>query len=425
MELYVVLGLLAVVVVLLFTNWLSHAALGAMIIVVLTLTGINDPSEALTGFSKPIIMLYIGSFAISEAFVKSGWSERISRGAIRLSSKLGNREGLLLFIIALVTAACTSLFSALGFLVAMIPLILTTAPRLGISPKKGLLVLGYASAIGSTFALTGSSLNMLVKSQYELLCPGDQFGMFEMAPLTIPAGVVLLAFLCFVNMKGMKVPAPAPREAEPPSVLEDAGEKATFRQNAAIVICLLFAVLLALDGKIPIPTNIGILLILFLLGAFRVLTTKEILGSIRLDILLFIVGISALSDAISRTGVDDLLVSLCRNLLGTTPSLRVAVAILFVISSLLTHFMSNTATFIIMFPIGITLVNSFGFPLKPIIIAMCLGSGYTFATPMATPALPMLASAGEIELKHWLRQGIPMVLLSALSVIIFVPILWS
>lgn len=124
-------------------------------------------------------------------------------------------------------------------------------------------------------------------------------------------------------------------------------------------------------------------------------------------------------------GAGDYFADLLVRLLGDQISLRMMVAIIFVVATLATQLLSNSGTFAIFLPIAVQLAVRLEMPVKPVIVALCLASSCAFLTPLSAPTFPILATTGKISFREFLLQGIPLTLISAVVCIIWIPILWA
>lgn len=420
MQLYITVGLLIVTVVMLISDRVPYLAVAMAILATLTLAGVLKPAEMMSRLSDPTMMLFVGTFLISAAFQKVGLTECIGKKAMNFSQKYVKSESVIILIISLTTAIASILLQALGVQVAMMTLVITLADQLGISRKRALIALGYSATIGGTFTLLGNNLDLLARSTYEAARPGESFSVFEMTPLTVPMGILLIVFFCFIGMYAVKAESRIGRTSKEIKFKAHYNRK---EQSVVLFAALFFVTAVAADSKY-MPSNVAVIIMAFILGISRIMSIEEMLGKINWEIILFAVGITTLSGAIPKVGLDKIIGNLAQNVLGQMVSLRMVVALMFVFTMCMTQFISNSGSFAIMAPIGIALSGNLGLPLKPIIIAMCLAGSCAYVTPMATPSYAMLASAGNIKFREFVFAGLPMMFINAVIAIVFIPVLF-
>ena len=424
MEAIVIVVLLIAVFALLASEKVSYLGVSVLILSTLTISGILEPSETFAELADPTIMLYVGAFILSSAFIKVGLPDALARRGRPILEKFRNRESLVLFLICIFVAVLTIFLQALGVQVAMLTIVITLSRQLGIGKKKALLALGFSATIGSTFTLLGNNVNLLAKAAYEDLCVGQSWSFFELSELTAPMGLAMMAVFCFITSKWLKEEPEEPEEEK-----KDADGKVVRPTRLQLVIVLVTAVLfllsMFLDGTIPIPSNVMVLICAALLVLGRVNTTEEIIRSITWPIMLFTVSVLTLSSCFMDAGAGDYFADLLVRLLGDQISLRMMVAIVFVVATLATQLLSNSGTFAIFLPIAVQLAVRLEMPVKPVIVALCLASSCAFLTPLSAPTFPILATTGKISFREFLLQGIPLTVISAVVCIIWIPILWA
>ncbi len=424
MDSLVIVVLLILVVVLLASEKISYLGVSVLILSTLTISGILEPSETFANLADPTIMLYVGAFVISSAFIKVGLSDALSRRVLPFLEKWKGSEGIVLFSICILVSILTIFLQAFGVQVAMLTLILTLSRQLGIGKKKALLALGFSATIGSTFTLMGNNVNLLAKAAFEELSPGQSWSFFELSALTAPMGLVMLVVYCFLTSRWLKE---EPEEAG--EAVEEAEKKTETvsrkKQILVLVVTALFFLAMFLDGKIPVPANVAVLICAAILVLGHVMTSEEVMGSISWPIILFTVSVLSLSSCFMEVGAGEYLSELLVRLLGGQVSLRAIVAIIFIVATLATQLLSNSGTFAICLPIVVDLAVRLQIPVKPVIVSLCLASSCAFLTPLSAPTFPLLATTGKISFREFLVQGIPLTVISAGLCIIFIPILWG
>lgn len=189
---------MAFMLVVLVKEWLdtASAVFGAMVI--LLFTGIISPKEAFEGFSNQG-MLAVGFLYVLAAAVKStAILDTIGKKLLGVSGKSSEQIRLLRFMFPV---AISSGFMNNTPIVAMfIPMLKNWCRRMGFSPSKFLIPLSYASIIGGTITLIGTSTNLVVHGY--LISKGyEGLGFFEMSKIGIPLLIVGIPFIAFVTYK--------------------------------------------------------------------------------------------------------------------------------------------------------------------------------------------------------------------------------
>lgn len=186
--------LLIVTLVLLVTQVVSFEITALAVIATLGLTGLLEPSEALSGFSSAATLTVAAMLVLSAGLERTGVVDYVGRFLARRAD--GGLSGLLLWL-AIPTVLFSAFMNNTAIVAMMIPVALLVSRRLQTSPSKLLIPISYLSILGGTCTLIGTSSNILIDSLYRR-SGGPGFGMFEftaLGVLYVIAGGVYVVFI--------------------------------------------------------------------------------------------------------------------------------------------------------------------------------------------------------------------------------------
>jgi len=189
-----VFGLLFIIIILFVSDKvrLDIVAIGA--ILVLMLSGLLTPVEALAGFGDPVVLLIAGLFVIGEGLYRTGIAFAVGGWLMRVA---GTNELRLMVMLMLVVAGLSAFMSSTGAVAIFIPIVLTLAAKSGINPSRLLLPIALASLMGGMLTLIGTPPNLVVSIQLER--EGlDPFSFFSFTPiglLILASGIIYILFI--------------------------------------------------------------------------------------------------------------------------------------------------------------------------------------------------------------------------------------
>lgn len=145
--------------VLFVTDLVTVDVVGLLAIVSLILGGVLTPDEALEGFASPAIITIGSMFVLAAGLGRTGVLDLLGHGMKRLAG--GSRVRLLIALFG--TVAVSSAFvNNTPIVVIFLPVVLGMAAKLDLAPSQLLLPMSYASILGGTCTLIGTSTNLLV-----------------------------------------------------------------------------------------------------------------------------------------------------------------------------------------------------------------------------------------------------------------------
>ncbi|AHG18750.1 citrate transporter [Chania multitudinisentens RB-25] len=184
-ELLWVLILLLIAIVLFTTNKLRMDVVALLVIIAFVLSGTLTLSEATAGFSDPNVILIAALFVIGEGLVRTGVAYQVGDWLVKVA---GSSEIKMLALLMFTVAGLGAFMSSTGVVAIFIPVVLSVAVRMKISPGRLMMPLSFAGLISGMMTLVATPPNMVVNS--ELLREGIAgFGFFGVTPIGL---IVLL-----------------------------------------------------------------------------------------------------------------------------------------------------------------------------------------------------------------------------------------
>jgi len=191
------------------------------------------------------------------------------------------------------------------------------------------------------------------------------------------------------------------------------------------IIIILGAVILAALGIMPIMkgTLIGVALLL----ALKVLTPQESYQSIHWQVIVLIAALIPVGIVIQTTGTAEWIGKIISKIVRmSSPEWHAhfLLALIYLITMILTEISSNAATAIIMTPVALAVSVQMGFDSRPFIFAVAFAASASFITPVGYQTNLMVYGPGGYKFSDFIRVGFPLAILFWVSAIIFLPMIW-
>lgn len=191
---------------------------------------------------------------------------------------------------------------------------------------------------------------------------------------------------------------------------------------AAIIMLLMIAAMVFEFIPIaPVTAVMAAALLMVITGCFR--NVEAAYKTINWESIMLIAAMMPMSVALEKTGTSALIShSLVSSLGSMGPT--VLLAGIYFTTSLLTMFISNTATAVLMAPIAMTSATEIGVSPYPFLFAVTLGASMCFASPFSTPPNALVMHAGEYTYSDYIKVGLPLQIIIGIVMVFALPLLF-
>lgn len=175
---------------------------------------------------------------------------------------------------------------------------------------------------------------------------------------------------------------------------------------------------------IPIPPVAAVLIaaiLMVLTGCFR--NVEDAYKTINWESIVLIAAMLPMSLALEKTGASSLISEKLVGGLGNYGPLVLMAGIYFT-TSLLTMFISNTATAVLVAPIALQSALSLGVSPYPFLLAVTVGASMCFASPFSTPPNALVMSAGKYTFMDYVKVGLPLQIIMGIIMIFVLPLIF-
>ena len=195
-----------------------------------------------------------------------------------------------------------------------------------------------------------------------------------------------------------------------------------WKQTVSLVVLILVILAMIFEKEIGISIEVSACIGAIVLVLTGVISEKEALKSIDLKVVFLFGGSLTLAKALDTTGAGELIADKIVGLLGADPSPILLLLVIFIVTCVLTNFMSNTATTAMMAPICVSIAQGMGADPRAVLMACVIGGSCAYATPIGMPANTMVVGAGNYKFMNYVKAGMPLIVIATVISMILLPI---
>ncbi|MDE7443941.1 MAG: anion permease, partial [Muribaculaceae bacterium] len=202
---------------------------------------------------------------------------------------------------------------------------------------------------------------------------------------------------------------------------ENQASKVTIDYKAPLAAAIMLAMITALViGTVPAVVVVLIAAVTMILtGCFR--SVADAYKTINWESIVLIAAMMPMSSALEKTGVSEMVSASLVSSLGGIGPIWLMAGIYFT-TSLLTLFISNTATAVLMAPIAVQSAVAYGVSPLPMLFAVTFGASLCFMSPFSTPPNALVMPAGQYSFMDYVKVGAPLQIILGILMILTIPI---
>jgi anion transporter len=360
--------------------------------------------EAFSGFTSSITLLLIGIWIVGEAGFTTGLAEIIGRWTIKLAGNSEKRLGITLYVIASLMSA---IFPMSVCVMTFLPIVDSTCMNSkGTMRRKQLyfpLITG--AALGGNLTLIGATNMLLASNQFAVVEGGRNLTFFEPLSSVILAWLAVGLFYWLVGYDLQEKWFDFPdtdieeRVASPGAGKDAPAPWKRYMAGGVLIACIVLFIWRPVD--IAITALVGAC-ILIIAGCIDAGTAVK---SVSWSTILLVVGLMGLGKGLEVTGAGKVFADAVLRICGPLGNSSFAMcAVMLLLSTLLSNFMSDNAAVIIVLPVALGIAKSLGTNVVPFVLACGIGSTIAMATPICKSTFTAAMVAGY-RLKDYVRAG--------------------
>ena len=196
-----------------------------------------------------------------------------------------------------------------------------------------------------------------------------------------------------------------------------------YKAPVAAVIMLLMVCMMVFDfiPVAPVTAVIIAALLMVLTGCFR--NVEAAYKTINWETIMLFAGMLPMSIALEKTGASAYISNTLVSGLGDYGPLALMAGIYFT-TSLITMFISNTVTAVLMAPIALQSALQIGVSPVPFLFAVTVAASMCFASPFSTPPNALVMPAGQYSFMDYIKVGLPLQVIMGVVMVFALPLLF-
>ena len=201
--------------------------------------------------------------------------------------------------------------------------------------------------------------------------------------------------------------------------------KVTLDHKAPIAAAIMIAmVVMMVVESIPVAPVTSVLLAAILMVVTGCVRSMEAAyKTINWQTIVLFAAMLPMSTALEKTGVSEMISnSMVAGLGGSSP--YILMAGIYAVTTLMTIFISNTVTAVLMAPIALQCAVGIGVSPVPFMFAVTVAASMCFASPFSTPPNALVMHAGNYTFTDYVKVGLPLQIIIGIVMILVLPLLF-
>ena len=190
---------------------------------------------------------------------------------------------------------------------------------------------------------------------------------------------------------------------------------------AAIMVLMVCMMVFEFIPVAPVTAVIIAGLLMVLTGCFR--NVEAAYKTINWESIVLIAAMMPMSMALEKTGASEYISNSLVSGLGVYGPFALMAGIYFT-TSLMTMFISNTATAVLLAPIAMNSAIQIGVDPTPFLFAVAVAASMCFASPFSTPPNALVMPAGQYTFMDYIKVGLPLQIIMGIVMIFVLPLLF-
>lgn len=185
----------------------------------------------------------------------------------------------------------------------------------------------------------------------------------------------------------------------------------------------IFALSILVTSFTSLPSALTFTAAVGALVVTKIVNLRTLYSSVEWPIIVLLGAMIPVGQALENTGTTKLIAETIVRLSNGAP-VYILLAVMIIISMLLSDVINNAATAVIMAPIGAGIAQVLGYPIEAFLMAVCIGSSATFLSPIGHQSNLLVMSPGGYRFGDYAKMGWILDILVVVTAVPLIMIFW-
>jgi di/tricarboxylate transporter len=140
---------------------------------------------------------------------------------------------------------------------------------------------------------------------------------------------------------------------------------------------------------------------------------------------LIVAGFTCITQSITNSGGGQLIGNWVISVIGERGNPYIVTSVVFLVTALMTSFLNNTGTVLLMGPVAVHVANGIGVNPVTLVLIVVIAANACFATPVGAPAFTLVWGPGHYKFKDYVKMGMPLMIINFIVAVIVIPLVWK
>lgn len=387
--------------------------------IALVVTGLVTPAEAIEGFASTTILMLIGVVIVGSALFETGVCDKIAN----IVTRYAKTERQMIMAIMILSSIMSAGLSNSGTVAVFIPIIIGICATTEFSRSKLLMSAFLGAMAGGRLTLVGdAAINVLVGDQIKEL--GGTFGFFEISKIGLPLTIIMLIYMYVIGYKFLPDIKTINEETDQIFSKKAPQDVPKWKQVVSVVILLLVFVGMIFEDRTGIPSYMVAIIGAVATVLFGIFKEQQAYNLVSIKTIILLGGMKPLATALNSTGAAQMIADTLIKIIGGSTNVYFIAAVIFILTCIMTQFMSNVVAVTLLMPIIIAIAQSIGVVPSALLMVLCIASTMSILTPIACPPANLIYAYGGYKFSDYLKSNIGMCIVFLIVCVFLIPMIW-